>query len=42
MTLGDDVSVTQPVEASQSDLQTGVCVTAQGKTDSVGTVTATM
>ncbi len=41
VTLGDGVSVTQPVDASQTDLQTGVCVTAQGKTDSVGTVTAT-
>ena len=41
VTLGDGVSVTHSVEASQSDLQTGVCVTAQGKTDSVGTVTAT-
>ncbi len=41
VTLGNDVAVTQPVEAARSDLQTGVCVTAQGKTDSVGTVTAT-
>jgi hypothetical protein len=41
VTLGNDVAVTQPVEASRSDLQTGVCVTARGKTDSVGTVTAT-
>jgi hypothetical protein len=41
VTLADDVTITHSVQGSQSDLVTGVCVTAQGKADSVGTVTAT-
>jgi Domain of unknown function (DUF5666) len=41
VTLADDVTITHSVQASRSDLVTGVCVTAQGKADSVGTVTAT-
>lgn len=47
LTIGDkkvevasDASVTLPATATEADVKTGVCVTAQGEADSTGAVTA--
>jgi hypothetical protein len=40
VTLGSDTAVSHTLDGNESDLVAGVCVTTQGSTDSVGTVTA--
>jgi hypothetical protein len=40
VTASDTATITQTASATQKDLQVGSCVTANGTTDSVGTVTA--
>ncbi|HXY91262.1 MAG TPA: DUF5666 domain-containing protein [Acidimicrobiia bacterium] len=40
VTLGDSTTIMQTVAATEKDIAVGACVTATGKTDSVGTVTA--